>query len=252
MTKRTILQLVQDLGSAIGSDEIDTLTETIEVVDIVKILQRTFNEILSRRDWEFLRDRVLQLDDIAGGDTKIFNLVIPINVTKLQCVKYIDDNGNFIEIKYKAPCDFYDLVQAREVADDNVTAILNDDGVALNIITDMPPSFYTSFDEINLSFDAHDSTRGTGNQAADSVIVANIIPTVDFTSPTAVLPIPERMEILVFTEAQATCNYELRQTADPRSERIARRQNIKMRELEPKTRRDQAEVNYGRRTGSGR
>lgn len=252
MAKRTILQLVQDLGSAIGSDEIDDLTETIEVVDIVKILERTFNEVISRRDWEFIKDRVLQLDDRAVGDTKINNLVIPLNVTKLQCVKYIDDNNKFPEITYKAPCDFIDLVQGRDVAQDNITAILNDDGVAINTVTDQPPQFYTSFDEINLTFDAYDVARGTGNQASDSVIVATIIPTVDFTSPTAVLPIPERMEVLIFTEAQATCNYELRQTADPRSERIARRQNISMRELEPKTRRDIQEVNHGRRTSSGR
>ena len=252
MAKRTILKLVQDLGSAISSDEIDSLTETVEVVDIVKILERSFNEVISRRDWEFIKDRVLQLDAIAGGDTKINNLVIPTNVTRLQCVKYIDDNGKFPEIKYKAPCDFIDFVQSRDVSLTNVTAILNDDGVAINTVTDQPPQFYTSFDEINLTFDAYDSARGTGNQASDSVIVANVIPTVDFTDPTAVLPIPERMEVLIFTEAQATCNYELRQTADPRSERIARRQNIKMRELEPKTRRDIQEVNYGRRTTSGR
>lgn len=252
MTKRTILQLVQDLGAATGSDEIDTLDETIEATDIAKILKRTFQEVLSRRDWEFIKDRVLQLDARAGGDTKIFNLTIPLNVTRLQCVKYVDDNGKFPEIKYMQPCDFIDMVQSRDVTLANVTAILNDDGVAINIITDSPPEFYTSFDEINLSFDAHDSTRGTGNLVADSVIVANVIPTVDFTDPTAVLPIPERMEIMIFTEAQATCNYELRQVADPRSERIARRQNIKMRELEPKTGRDIQEVNYGRRTVSGR
>lgn len=252
MTKRTILQLVQDLAAATSSDEVDFLDETIEATDIAKILKRTFAEVISRRDWEFIKDRVLQLDARAGGDTKINNLTIPLNVTRLQCVKYIDDNGKFPEIEYVQPCVFVERVQARDVSLANVTAINNDDGVALNTITDQPPTFYTSFDELSLTFDAYDATRGTGNLVADSVIVANIIPAVDFTSPTAVLPIPERMEILIFTEAQATCNHELRQTSDTRSERIARRQNIKMRELEPKTRRDEQEVNYGRKSVSGR
>jgi hypothetical protein len=120
------------------------------------------------------------------------------------------------------------------------------------IQTNVGPTYYTSFDEEYLYFDAYDVTRGVGNLIADSVIVGHIKPTVDFTDPAATLPIPERMHSLVLNETIATANYRLRQTADPRSERLARRQNIKMRELEPRTQRDESVANYGRRTRSGR
>lgn len=252
MAKKTILKLVQRIGEAISSDEIDTLNETIEAVEITNILEDSFTEVMNRRDWEFLRDRVLQMDVRAGGDTKLFNLTIPLNVTKLQEVRYIDDNGKFPTLEYVTSLVFIERVQARDVSQANITAIDNDDGVALNIITDQPPTFYTSFDEENLSFDAHDATRGTGNLIADSVIIANIIPAVDFTDPTATLPIPERMETLVLNEAIATAGVRLRQVVDTRAERIARRQGIKLRELEPKTQRDQQVRTYGRTTRSGR
>lgn len=252
MAKRTILKLIQDLGSAIQSDEIDSLTETVEVIDMGKILERTYKEVISRKDYEFTRDKVLQLDARDVADTKLNNLTIPLSVTRLQCVKYVGANGKFTELCYKTPKDFINLVHARNVADSNITAILNDDGVAINTITDAPPNYYTSFDEETLTFDAYDSSRGVGNLVADSVIIATIIPAVDFTDPTAVLPIPERLEPLIFTEAQATMNYELRQTADPNSERRARKQGIALRDLEPKTQHDEQEINYGRRPRSGR
>lgn len=252
MSKKTLLKIVQLIGERIGSDEIDTLTETIEAVEIVSILELTYDEILDRRDWEFLRDRTLRMKARAGGDTKLFNLDMPSIVTRLQCVKYIDDNGKFPELEYVEPCVFIERLDGRNVGDANVTAIANDDGVLLNIITDAPPTFFTSFDEDTISFDAYDATRGTGNQAGDSIIIANVKPAMDFTDATATFPIPERMGTLLLNEAMATAGVQLRQVTDARAERIARRQGIKLRELEPKTRRDKPVKLHGRRTRSGR
>ncbi len=252
MAKKTLLKIVQLIGERIGTDEIDTLGETIEVDEIVSILEMTYDEILDRRDWEFLRDRTLRMKAREVADTKIFNLAIPSTVTKLQCVKYIDDNGKFPELEYVTPCQFIERLDGRNPLEDNVTGIANDDGVILQIITDQPPTFYTSFDEDNLTFDAYDSVRGTGTQAGDSLILANVKPAMDFTDPTAKFPIPERMQTLLINEAMATAGVALRQVQDPRAERIARRQGIKLRELEPKTQRDLQVKVHGRRTRSNR
>lgn len=252
MAKKTLLKLVQLIGERIGSDEIDTIDETIEASEIVSILENTYDEILDRRDWEFLRDRVLRMKARAVTDTKLFNLDIPSIVTKLQCVKYIDDNGRFPELEYVEPCKFIERLDGRNAGEANVTEIANDDGVLLKIITDQPPTFYTSFDEDTVSFDAYDAARGSGNQAGDSIIIANIKPAMDFTDPTAKFPIPERMGTLLLNEAMATAGVHLRQVTDSRAERIARRQGIKLRELEPKTQRDQQVKLHGRRSRSGR
>ena len=252
MAKKTLLRLVQLIGERIGSDEIDTLDETIEATEIVSILELTFDEILDRRDWEFLRDRTLRLKARAVTDTKLFNLDMPTAVTRLQCVKYRDINGKFPEMEYVEACEFIERLDGRNADDDNVTEIANDDGVLLKIITDKAPTFYTSFDEATISFESYDDTRGTGNQAGDSIILANIKPVMDFTDATATFPIPERMGTLLLNEAMATAGVQLRQVSDSRAERIARRQGIKLRELEPITQRDQQVKRHGRRTRSGR
>ncbi len=252
MAKKTLLKMVQLIGERIGSDEIDTLDETIEATEIVSILELAYDEILDRRDWEFLRDRTLRMKAREVADTKLFNLPIPTAVTRIQCLKYRDINGKFPELEYVEPCLFIERLDGRNADDANVTEIANDDGVLLKIITDKAPTFYTSFDEDNISFESFDETRGTGNQAGDTVILANIKPVMDFADPTAKFPIPERMGTLLLNEAMATAGVQLRQVVDSRAERIARRQGIKLRELEPRTQRDQQVKQHGRRTSSGR
>lgn len=252
MAKLTMLQFVQQIGEAIESDEIDELDETIEATMIMNILKQTYEEVLDRRDWEFIKDRVVQLDVMPASDVKINHLLIPPSVTSIQCLRYLSRTGKFVDLTYMQPCEFIAQLHGRNPADTNITTVPNDDGVPMYILNDKAPTFYTSFDEESIAFDAFESVRGIGNQIADTVIVGNVKPLPNFTEPTATLPIPERMNSLILNEAIATCNYRLRQTSDPRSERLARRQNIKMRELEPKTQRDTDEVHYGRRTRSGR
>ena len=256
MAKRTILQLVQELGAGIGSDEIDSLDETIEVTEIVTLLKQTVDEVISRKRWEFLKDRVRQLDDRVGGSTQLNTLVIPSDVTRINCLRYRDTNNlnvtTFLDVLYLQPCEFLEFVQARDSADTNITAIANADGVLINVLTDNTPTRWTSFDEENITFDAFDETVGTGNLIADSVIIADVVPVTDFTDPTAVLNVPERMESLIFNEALSTCNYRLRQTRDPKADRVALRQHRAMREQEHITNKDIKRINNGRRTRSGR
>lgn len=252
MAKKTLLRLVQLISNAISGDEIDVLNETDEAVEILSILETTYDEILDRKAWEFLKDRTLRLKTRDVTDTKLFNLGIPSDVTALQVVKYRADSGKFPTMTYVEPITFIERLDGRNPADANVTAIANDDDVLLNIITDKPPTFYTSFDEENLSFDAYDSARGTGAIPGDSVIVANVKPVMDFTDPTATFPIPERMGTLLLNEAIATAAVRLRQTQDPRAERISSRQHKILRELEPITLKDLQVKRHGRRTRSGR
>lgn len=253
MAKLTILEFVQQMAEAIEADEVDTLGETLEADALLTILKQTYNEVLDRRDWEFLRDRVVQLDPRDAADVlQINQLRIPAGVTAIQCLRYLSKEGKYTDLTYLQPCDFIAQLHGRNSGDSNITTVTNDDGVPMFIFNDKAPQFYTSFDEESIAFDGFETVRGIGNQIADTVIVGNIKPTADFVTPTATLPIPERMNSLILNEAIATANYRLRQTSDPRSERLARRQNIKMRELEPRTQRDQAEKNYGRRTRSGR
>ena len=249
MAKRTILQLVSQLGEGIESDEIESLNETIEASDIANILEQTYKEILNRKTWEFMKGHIRQLEASTLGANV---LTIPADVLKVEKITYKDSNGFFVDVTYLSAEDFMMIVQARNTANDNTIAIVNAAGVSINVRTDATPLYWTSFDEATVTFDAYDTALGIENLPTDSVIISDVMPVTDFTDPLAVLNIPERMETLVFNEALSTCNYRLRQTADPRTDRIARRQNISLRRNEVKTKTDIKEATYGRTSRSGR
>ncbi|MEE8598906.1 MAG: hypothetical protein V3S69_05270, partial [Dehalococcoidales bacterium] len=168
MAKKTILKLVQDLGSSISSDEIDTLDETLEATDILMYLRMAFEEVIARRDWEFLKNRLRTLDDRDVGDTQINRLRLPADASSLSdiTVRYRNPAGSrdevFSDLIYLAPWDFLVQTQGGNEEDANVDVILNDDGVTALINNDRAPTYFTSFDEEHLNFDAYDATKGTG------------------------------------------------------------------------------------------
>lgn len=247
----TLLKMVQKIADATDSDEIDEWDETIEGIKIQGILEDTYNEVIARRTWEFIKDRFMPLEDRLEGDP-INTLRIPEQVSKIDNLKFLNSFGNAKTVTYREPLKFVDMMLQRNTAHDNVDSIVNSDGIALPIRNDLPPEFYTSFDEQRITFDSYESVRGNGNQVADSVIMAHVLPVVDFTTGIGTLPIPKRMETLILNEAIATANYRLRQVRDPRSERIASRQHKQLKQLEAKTQNDRKVRTYGRRTNSGR
>ena len=249
---KTILTLMQKIADAIDSDEIDSIDETIEATKIMGILEDTYQEVIDRRTWEFIKDRLLPLEARQAGDP-INLLRIPEAVSKIDDIKhYNSTTSQPMSLTYLEPLPFVNFVMQRNPDRDDVDVILSTDGIALYIANDIPPQYYTSFNETTITFDAYETVKGAGNQVADSVIMAHVLPVVDFTDPTATLPIPKRMETLILNEAIATANYRLRQTRDPRSERIASRQHKQLKQLETKTSNDRKVRTYGRRTSSTR
>ena len=80
MPTKTLLQVVTEVAENVNSDEVTSLANaSIEVDDIRKICLRTLEDISLRNEWEFLKDKPMQLT--AG--TNVIELAIP---TTVQCV----------------------------------------------------------------------------------------------------------------------------------------------------------------------
>ena len=253
MAKRTILELVQDVGASIGSDEIDELDETQEATDILTLLKVAFTAVINRRDWEFMKNRVRQLDVRDGGDTQINRLALPSDAARIDdlLLKYkTSDDGDSVEyqtLQYMSPVDFIEYVLLPNSEDDAVDTILNSDNVPMLIYNDRSPSYFTSFDEEYIWFDAYNSAQETGNSAERTMCICTVYPEVDWEEGGDTLPVPESMETLVYNEALVLCAARLRQTNDPYAALDAARQYNKLRESEARVKRDQPEINYGRR-----
>lgn len=251
MAKYTLLKMVQLVGAAINSDEIDSLGETREANDIQTILEQALNDLTTRRAWEFLRDQIMPLD--AG--TTVASLVIPDGVTDLQEVRYssarvLGDPKQHRVMRYITPAEFLDMSNRHSPSASNVEEITGPGGILLYVKNDTPPSVYTTFDESELFFDSYNAeTDPTGLDVANSIIIATVSITTASADPTWVAPIPERMFQVWLYESYAMASNQLRQFDNPRYERMARRAYTQLLSMEPITTRDEENkvVRYGKR-----
>lgn len=250
MPKYTMLQMVQRVGRAINADEISELHETVEADDIQNILMDMLDDMLTRQDWEFLKDRPYQLE--AGSDA--LSLTIPTNVSRVQKLRYrADAEPGAIErystLSYMPARDFIDMMQKNNPAEsDSVSVTVN--GVPLVGKSNRPPRWWTTFDESTVYVDSYESSVDpTGIDATKSAALVTIYADVSgYDDPTWVAPIPEKLFTLWYQEAVAEASVKLRQFEDPRAERRARRMFVSNSRDEPITKRDEGSqsVNYGR------
>lgn len=244
MASRTLLKYVQFILSDMDSDEVETITETVESIQIADLLEQTYFEIINRRDWEFLKHRVRQLD--AG--TTIADLAIPADVLHVELLRYKNFNtGKMQDVRYMAPWDFLQMQQGLTTTDANVDEVTVSDSVTFGVYNDRAPSYWTSFDEDAIFFNAYDSTNeAAGVTVASSTILATVEPT--WTVSDAFVPdMPSRMESLLLNETLSAAWLYLKQAPNAKAESIARRQFARMEILERRTIADFKEKDYGRK-----
>lgn len=248
MAKLTVLEMTQNILSSMDSDNVNSISDTVESQQVVDILKETYFELIARRDWKFMRD-IDQLESVSDV-TKPTKIKIPEDVNKIECVRYrvdlVDDTREkWRTLSWEDPCDFVHRLQRRDSSASNVESITTDEGTTLYILNDKPPTYWTSFDDEFIYFDAYDSdVESTVEQSRSSVIS---IKEPAWTSADTFIPdLPSNMFTLLLNEAKSTSHLMLKQQANPKAEQIARRQYIKLRELENRAMGERVHVNYGR------
>lgn len=245
MPKKNLLQMVQDVGAAISSDEITALGETVEAEDIQTIVLAQLEDLVTRQDWEFLKDKLSVLND----GTHSISLNIPDAVSNLQTVRYKCIDNSYRTLTYLDPLDYLHRMQQLKTTEPNSdTVVVN--GVTLVAKTNQDPRFWTILNDDEVFVDAYDSSRdATGVVGSQSVILMTGY--LDYTGndqPTWIAPIPEKLFTLWLQECIAEAFVKLRQVEDPREERKARRQYVSQSRDEATFKRDEGSqrVNYGR------
>lgn len=156
--KLTLLDIVQRTLSALDSNNVSTVGDSVEAEQVVLITHRILDEINGRRDWKWL-NREGQLE----ASPNVNELLIPEDALDIKTVWY--ENR---QMQYMKPQDFKYLLSQRSTDNDNV----NSDGV----ITDKDPTYYTSFDDSVITFDAYDSAVWNTLITTKSYIYYTIMP----------------------------------------------------------------------------
>lgn len=217
MQKLTLLEIVQSTLASMASDQVNSITGSDEALVVAEIAKDTYYEILSRDDWPFLK-KVRTLD-AYGSTTYPTFMKSPVPVAYIKNIRYntrksSDTFDKYSEIQYFEPDEFLDRIYSRTSSNTNTTTLTTPDGIKLYIINNQPPSFYTSFDDEVIVFDAYDSSVDATLQASKSTCITVEVP--NWTSSDTFTPeLPHQMFPMFLAEVKAAAHQYLKQQGSP-------------------------------------
>ena len=221
----TLLELVQDILSSMDSDEVNSINDTTEAMQVAKIVRQVYFNIISRADLPELKT-LFQLT--ASGDSSQPVLMIkPEDVAQIEWIKYniepaTDTTDSYQYVTILPIQQFMDMIHTFDIDEDNVLSMtLND--ITYYYKDDKEPQWCTVIDDNYIIFDSHDADVDTTLQSSKSLAFGKTNPT--FTVADAFVPeIDEQQFPLLLNESKSLAFTELKQLPHEKAELEARRQ----------------------------
>lgn len=223
--------MTQRILSSMDSDEVNSISDTTESLQVVDELETTFYEILDLRDkWDHLGG--LGVLTASGDSAKPTHMTLPSTIDSVDWVKYnkkltASADDAVAEIYWKEPVDFMSLMASRTSSSSDILQVVDDSGVTLLIRTDQHPQYYTSFDDQTLVFDGYLSTLDTTLQGNKSQFYGYEEPTFSRTD-TFIPNLPAKLFSYYLAEAKSVCFNNIKQQPNAKEEQKSRRQRYQI------------------------
>lgn len=159
-----------------GGDEVNSIEDTFEASQVAEIIKTTYFAMMSNRNWPHQR-KLVQLT-ASGNPSLPTHMTMGDEVKEVISVKYnvsTSSKKEYRDVKWKDPEDFLRLVHNRNSDASNVEVIIDPSGSELLIVNDSGPTYFTSFDDVTIVFDAYDSNVDTTLQESKIVVMAFVM-----------------------------------------------------------------------------
>lgn len=249
MAKMTLLDMVQDILSDMDSDQVNSISDTVESLQVAQIIKSTYYNIIDGRDYPFLHE-LFQLDSSATV-SRPTHMKLPDTIIDLDWIKYNkkktgETRNRYEKVKYKTPEEFLELVNERDSSGSTVQVVTDPTGIQLNILNNKAPEYFTSFDDETIVFDSFDSNIDSTIQ--NSKLQCYGKRSVVFTLQDNFIPdLPVQMFTYLHNEAKSTCFARLKQIADAKAEQNSVSQKRRMSQDAWKVAKGIKFPNYGRK-----
>lgn len=247
--KMTLLEIVQDILNSMDSDEVNTLSETVESDQVAQIVKTTYFELISRRDWPHLK-QVFNMDSL-GDLTKPTHMKIPSRIVELRDFKYdkiksTETRSKYEDVKYLDPEEFLWYTNRRNQDLSEIVEITDTSGVKLLIQNNKAPTYWTSFDDEYIILDSYDSAVDSTLKSAKTQCFGIKQP--EWTVSDSFIPdLPDDAFPLLLSEAKSVAQFQVRQFQDQAAMQQAQRQRFRMSRKSWTTHKQSRYPNYGRK-----
>lgn len=227
----TLLEIVQNIASAIDADEINSITDTTEAYQMALVVKETYYEQFATLDVP-TNDSLILLNGLADT-TKPNYLQIPSTVKQIKWFKYdyqsLGQVGDYVKVLYLDPEEFIFRTINNAGSSNSPTFVTVTDfsGAKLSILNTFNPTYWTTFDNNYIVTDSYNSAVDTtlqqtkslcwGENNKDFQLIDTFVPILD-----------EDMFPLLLAEAKSTVFFNQKQTTSPKEEQRARRQRSRI------------------------
>lgn len=178
--KYTLLEIVQEILNDMDSDEVTSISDTTESLQVANIVKETYFHILSQIDFPEQKD-LLSLTE--SGDTLFpVKMTVPSYALKVYWVKYNkalsgETNPNFDVVEYLPWSEFISMQNELNEDSSYISSMSlttdNSDTWSLKFYNERHPSYWSSPDDYNIYFDAILKYESQGTLSADPFTTTN-------------------------------------------------------------------------------
>lgn len=223
--RMTLLEIVQDILSAMDSDEVNGIGDTTEALQVATAVKHAYLDIVSRSNLPEHFD-LFELN-ASGNPSQPTIMYLPSDALGLNWVKYDkrqdgDTDPNWSKVQYIPQDVFVDQVltyQNQGQGDVEQFTINGPNSSSIDIfcLNNKAPDFYTSFNDRTIIFDSYDNQVDTTLQKNKTLAYGELgkpfLMEDDF-----VPDLDPRQFSLLYNEAKASCFADIKQTENARAE----------------------------------
>jgi len=244
--------MVQDILSDMDSDEVNSVSDTIESEQVAQIIKTTYVDIMTRKYMPHLKT-MLQLDSTSSATPS--HMKMPENLMELVMLNYDrhtdgQTDVKYQEIAYKDQVDFLIYTNARNTDNLTVDLITDSSGAKLKIVNNLSPQYFTSFDDEYIVFDSYDSSLESNLQNSKTQLIGYREPILSITD-TTIPDLPSEAFPYLLSESKKHCLAKLKQvdltdTAYREETLRSKRQNSFLQRKKWRAHTQSTYPNYGR------
>jgi len=248
MAKMTLLEIVQDIMSDMDSDNVNSINDSVEALQVAQIIKTTYYNIIDGKDYAFLYE-LFQMT-ASGTDTRPTHMSLPEDIIDLKYVKYnskltSDVKDLYKVVEYKNPEAFMSLTDMRDSLATTVKKVVDPTGITINVFNNKQPQYFTSFDDVTMVFDSYLATLDSTLQTSKTQCHGKR--SIVFTLADTFTPdLPIQMFTYLLNEAKSAAFLTLKQMTNQKAEQISVSQRRRMSQDAWKIERGIKYPNYGR------
>lgn len=250
--KYTLLEMTQRILGSMDSDEINTISQNTESLEVADIIKECYFNIVGESDLPE-QDGIFSLE-ASTDNTRPVVMTVPDNVLEMTKVTYNTNTVNdpaWAHIPYVSLSNYLERANSYDITSTNVSSMTietNGSSFVIKFENNRPPKVYTILNDNMLLFDAYESDVDSTLQTTKTLCFGSVAPEWRM-EDTFVPDLDARQFQLLLQSSKAQAFVELKQIQNPKAEQKERKNQILAQRTKSTARSDtkQKYKTYGRK-----